>query len=108
MAQPDIIQVFTQNRERLAFLQNAFDIGYVKSLNSLWTACFSLPAKDPKNKHCQPFNLVELYDGSERVELFRIIGEDLVRSTQAVRVYNCEHVMATLLDDVLYKYHVRP
>jgi len=105
LAQADTIQVFGQNRQRLAFLQNAFSIGYKKSLNSLWTACFSLPSDDPKNQYCKPFNYVELYDGTERVELFRIIGEDLTRSTQAVTVYNCEHVLATLIDDVLFQYH---
>jgi len=103
--QANIIQVFDQNRQRLAFLQNAFNIGYRKTLNSLWYATFSLPASDPKNKHCRPFNYVELYDGAERVELFRIIGDDMTRSTQAVTVYQAEHVLAALLDDVLYKYH---
>lgn len=105
MPQENIIQVFNQNRQRLAFLQNAFNIGYRKSLNALWTATFSLPAHDPKNRHCQPFNLVELYDGKERVELFRIVGEDFTRSTRSVKVYQCEHVLATLLDDVLFQYH---
>lgn len=105
MAQSDTIQVFDQHRQRLAFLQNAFNIGYRKSLNSLWTASFSLPSDDPKNKYCKPFNLVELYDGKERVDLFRIIGEDLTRSTQAVTVYNCEHILATLIDDILFQYH---
>jgi len=105
MPQENIIQVFDRNRQRLAFLQNAFNIGYKKTLNSLWYATFSLPASDPKNKHCRPFNYVELYDGAERVELFRIIGEDLTRSTQATTVYQAEHVLATLIDDVLYKYH---
>ena len=105
MPQENIIQVYDQNRNRLAFLQNAFNIGYRKTLNSLWYASFCLPASDPKNKHCRPFNFVELYDGPERVELFRIIGADMTRSTQAVTVYQAEHVLATLLDDVLYKYH---
>ena len=105
MAQSGIIQVFNLNRERISFLQNAFDIGYHKTLNSLWTASFSLPSDDPKNQHCKPFNYVELYDGKERVELFRIIGEDLARSSQAVTVYTCEHVLSTLMDDVLFAYH---
>jgi phage minor structural protein len=105
MANANIIQVYSRNRERLAFLQNAFAIGYKKTLNSLWTASFSMPADDPKNAYCRPFNLVELYDGDERVELFRIVGEDLTRSTQATTVYNCEHVLATLIDDVMFQYH---
>jgi len=105
MAQDNIIQVYNQSRQRVAFLQNAFDIGYKKTLNGLWYANFSLPSDDLKNKHCRPFNYAEIYDGQDRVELFRIIGEDLTRSTQAVTVYQCEHVLATLMDDVLFQYH---
>jgi len=105
MAGANIIQVYDQNKNRLAFLQNAFNIGYHKKINALWSADFSLPSEDPKNDYCKPFNYVELFDGTERVELFRIVGADLTRSTNAVTVYQCEHVLATLMDDVLFQYH---
>ena len=68
------------------------------SINSLWTASFSLPADDPKNIYCQPFNFVEIYDNKKRVEIFRIIGEDLTRSNITTIYYECEHVLATLLE----------
>jgi len=105
LAQTDTIQVYNQQRQRVAFLQNASNIGYDLNINSLWIAGFSLPADDPKNIHCQPFNFVEIYDRNKRIELFRIIGEDLERSTSAIIFYECEHVLATLLDDVLFQYH---
>jgi len=105
MAQTDTIQVYDQQLQRIAFLQNASNIGYELNINSLWYASFSLPADDPKNNHCQPFNFVEIYDNKKRVEIFRIIGEDLTRSTNAIIFYECEHVLATLLDDVLFQYH---
>lgn len=98
-------QIFDRNMRRLAYLDNAMSVGYNLELNSLWTASFSMPADDKKNQYCAPLNFVEIFDGDERIDLFRIIGEDLERSDGATRVYNCEHVLATLLNDVLFQYH---
>ena len=36
------------------------------------TAHFSLPADDPKVVECQPLRFVEIFDGNERVDLFRV------------------------------------
>lgn len=102
MAKP---QIFNRNMKRLAYLDNAIAVGYALETNSLWSATFTLPADDPKNQYCTALNFVEIFDGDERIDLFRIIGEDLERSDGATRYYNCEHVLATLLSDVLFKYH---
>ena len=98
-------QIFDRNMKRLAFLDNAVSVSYSLEINSLWTATFTLPADDDKNVYCAPLNFVEIFDGDERIDLFRIIGEDLERSDGATRFYNCEHVLATLLSDVLFQYH---
>ena len=98
-------QVFDRNMKRLAYLDNAMSVGYTLKTNSLWTATFTMPADDPKTEYCTPLNYVEIFDGDERIDLFRIIGEDLERSDGATRFYNCEHVLATLLNDVLFQYH---
>lgn len=98
-------QIFDRNMKRLAFLDNAVSVGYSLEINSLWTATLTLPADDDKNAYCQPLNFVEIFDGDERIDLFRIIGEDLERSNGATRFYDCEHVLATLLSDVLFQYH---
>ncbi len=105
MGNTNIPQVYDRNRNRLAFLNAAFDIHYSLQKNSLYTAGFSLSADDPKNQYCQPYNLVEIYDGDKRIELFRIIGEDLTRSTEAVKSYTCEHILASLMNDILFQYH---
>jgi len=101
----NIIRVYDREMTKLAYLENAYGIGYEMPLNELWMAHFSLPADDPKNIYCQPFHYVEIYDGRERIELFRIMPSTLTRNTQGDIVYQCEHVLATLLDDVLFKYH---
>ena len=102
MAKP---QVFDRNMRRLAYLDNALAVGYAIETNSIWSATFTLPADDKKNAYCAPLNFVEIFDGDERIDLFRIIGEDLERSDGATRYYNCEHVLATLISDVLFQYH---
>lgn len=99
------IRVYDSNMRKLAYLENAYNIGYSLKLNELWTAQFTLPATDQKNIYCQPFNYVEIFDGGERIELFRIMPSTLTRNLEANIVYQCEHVLATLMDDVLFQYH---
>jgi len=100
------VVVYDINLKKVAYLENAFNVGYEKKLNSLWTAHFSLPADDPKNKYCKPLYYVEIFDGDQRVDLFRIISKQIARSESGeVFDYYAEHVLATLLDDVLFRYH---
>ena len=98
-------------RKRLAYLQNAYNIGCTKNTTTLWTGQFSLPYSDPKTKYCQAFNLVELWDvdagGDNRYAgLFRIMPrtEDTLGSNASV-VYKLEHVLSTLMDDTMIGYH---
>ncbi|WP_347320013.1 phage tail spike protein [Rossellomorea sp. RS05] len=89
-------------------MQNAYDIGYEKRLNELWLASFSLPLADPKLEYCEPFNLVEIIDDStdEYIGLFRIEPSLTRRNESAGTVdFTLKHVFATLLDDVLFRYH---
>jgi phage minor structural protein len=61
-----------------------------------------LPLDDTKNAYCQPLNFVDIPD----VGLFRIVPSKAVKSEYANEItYECDHVLATLLDDVLFRYH---
>lgn len=100
------VTVYDLNMRKVAYLENAFGIGYEERFNELWTASFSLPADDEKNAECKPFYFVEIFDGDERVDLFRIIPTKTQRSADGSTIsYSCEHVLATLLDDILFQYH---
>lgn len=101
------ISVYDHNtRKRLAFLGNAYHIGYKKCLNTLWTAQFTLPRNDPKNKYCQHFNYVDIYDQDEYIGLFRIVPTQMTKNASTREItYQCEHVLATLLDDVMVGWH---
>lgn len=101
-----MLKILNQQLQPVAILENAYSIGYEKSFNELWKASFTLPLNDPKNEHCKSLYFVELIDNEEYIGLFRIIPESTVKSESTNEVkYQCEHVLATLLDDVLFLYH---
>lgn len=98
--------IYDKDMRRVVYLENAMTVSYEQPLNSLWTASFSLPIDDPKNEECLPFRFVELWDGDERIDLFRIMPTTAVRNAGKQTItYQCEHVLATLIDDVLFQYH---
>lgn len=101
------VTVYDQNGKLLAVLDNASAVSYELKHNDLWTGSFSLPTGDPKNVYCQAHNLVKLPDGSRDTGIYRIIGMPSAEETATggMREYSVEHVMATLLDDVLFGYH---
>ena len=99
------IKIYDPAMKELARLENAYDISYELKLNELWTCSFKLPKNDKKSDYCQPFNLVELFDSGNRIELFRILPTTLNRDDLAYVEYECEHVLATLIDDVMFQYH---
>ena len=101
-----MVKVYDSNMNLVAVLQNAYKIGYGKRLNEIHTAQFSLPADDPKNAECLPFRFAEIFDAGERVDLFRIIPTKTAKNdSELTKTYQCEHVLATLLDDILFQYH---
>ena len=101
------VEIYDQNGKMLGVLDNADGIGYELKHNDLWTGSFALPIDDPKNAFCQAHNRVRLPDGSRDLGVYRIIGIPSGEMTaQAGTItYNVEHVMATLLDDILFGYH---
>ena len=103
----EYVTVYNQDGEMLGVLENAGEVAYTLTHNDLWTASFTLPSGDPKNSLCQAHNLVHLPDGARDTGLYRIIGMPSGEETAAggVKTYSLEHVMATLLDDVLFGYH---
>ncbi|WP_010271340.1 phage tail spike protein [Paenibacillus senegalensis] len=100
------VTIYDLQMHKVAYLENASNISYETPMNSLWTTSFDLPLDDPKTEHCRPFYFVEIWDGSERLDLFRILPQTSQRSAEISRVrYECEHVLATLLDDLMFQYH---
>jgi len=99
------------NLKRKAYLENAYNIKVEKKINSIWTASFSLPYSDKKREYIEPFDLIEIWDKDSYgnhiyVGLFRVlpITESPVGTNANVQ-YELEHVISTLLDDIMLGWH---
>ncbi|MGM2815378.1 phage tail spike protein [Bacillus cereus group sp. Bce007] len=91
-----------------AYLDNAYKIKYNPPLNELWTAGFSLPFTDPKREEIETFDYVEIFDNGKRIGMFRIVDSDEERDAEKKIIsYECEHVLSTLMDGVLFGLHQR-
>lgn len=103
----EFVHVYDQAGRLLGVLDNASEIAFSLTHNDLWTASFTLPSGDPKNALCQAHNMVRIPDGTRDLGLYRIVGMPTSEETAfgGVKTYSLEHVMATLLDDVLFGYH---
>lgn len=97
-----MVEVFNRDRQRVAILENAYSVEEDRRINAIWYLSFSLPYNDPKNEYCKPFFYVRVGGG----ELYRIMPSSTeINETGGVE-YEAEHVLATLLDNVLFGFHV--
>lgn len=100
------VKVYDINMKLVANLENATSVGYEQPMNGLHAATFTLPADDPKNAECLPMRFVELYEDGERLDLYRIMHITTNKfGTGHKAIYQCEHVLGTLIDDVLFQFH---
>ncbi len=93
-----MLEVFNKQRMRVAILQNAYHITEEIKINSVSNFYFFLPFDDPKNIYCKPFYYVRLNGG----QLYRILPSTLDKDETGGIQYECEHVIATLIDTVLF------
>lgn len=98
-----ILTIKDRNLRPIGVLENAYNISVERRVNALWTAKFSLPADDPKVALCSHLNFVEIIGPSGRYYgLYRIMPTETSRAIETNRIsYELEHVLATLLDDVI-------
>lgn len=89
-------------RRKIAILENALSIKEEEKLNAIGYLSFSLPYNDPKNRLCQAYQYARLDGG----QLYRLLPRSIRRSDTGTVDYTCEHVIATLLDNVLFGFHV--
>lgn len=96
-----MLEVFDRNRRRTAVLNNAYGIQEKRKLNGISDLTFSLPRNDPKAAYCAPYCFVRCGGG----ELYRIVPTTVLMEDTDSMTYQCEHVLATLLDNALYGFH---
>lgn len=91
-----MVEVFDLSLKKQAILQNASEIEEYEPLNNLSRLTFVLPRDDPKVSYCKPFHFVRFGD-----TMYRILPlADDIKLTPTIK-YECEHVIATLIDDVM-------
>lgn len=94
-----MLNIYDTERKKTAVLQNAFSIKETQELNKIYTLDFSIPATDPKTAFILPFHYVRW---GEDGELYRIIKTSLSDGDAAVLTVSCEHVIATLVDELMF------
>lgn len=88
-----------ETRRKTAVLQNAFNIVETHELNQIYSLTFTLPSNDEKVQYCQPRHFIRWGDDGE---LYRIKGIKQNDSDTGTVVYDCEHVITTLCDNLLF------
>lgn len=96
-----MLEIFNRDRRRVAIAENAHNITEDRKINKLWYLKFSLPYSDKKNGYCNPFYYVRYNGGA----LYRIMPATATITESGEIEYQCEHVLATLLDNVLFGYY---
>lgn len=96
-----MLEIFDRNRRKTAILQNAHSISEDKKINSIWYLNFSLPYNDPKNDFCLPYHYVQMNGGA----LYRIMPSTVNITETGTIEYQCEHVLSTLLDKLMFGHH---
>lgn len=102
-----MLKILDVNRQNVAYLENAYSVSYEKEVNKIATASFKLPLNDSKNEKIKHLQYVEIIDDdNEYIGLFRIMPTQTVVSESEQSVtYQCNHVLTTLMDSVMFKYH---
>ena len=97
-----MIRVFRRDRQLIGILENAYNITEQQRLNSVSAFFFTLPEDDHKNSLCEAFNYVNWDNG----QLYRIMPSTHEIDELGGIIYECEHVIATLIDHIMFGQHV--
>ena len=105
-----MLKALDVKRRAIAYLENAYDVSYEKEANSIWSASFSLPLNDRKVSKVKQLGYVEIVDvDGEYIGLFRVMPElTTVNADRAEVKFELKHVLSTLMDSVMFKYHEIP
>ena len=94
-----MLNVYDPERQKTAILQNAYEITETREINQIYHMTFSIPADDEKAQYIQPFHYVRWGDDGE---LYRIINTELEDNDMPTLQVECEHVISTLVDDLMF------
>lgn len=98
----DRLTVYDMSLKKVAILQNAFEIKEEQEINNIYNLSFNIPSTDAKVQYCQPFYYYRFGDSGQ---LYRGIKRPKRTGSTPVDTVFCEHVIATLCDNVLFGAH---
>lgn len=99
-------ELYDVNGNMVAVLHNAYNISYKKIKNGLWTCSFKLPLDDSKSALVMPKHHIALYDHDQYVGRFIVNPKRTSKNETAREIsFECEHVLALLHNDILFRYH---
>lgn len=93
------------NREKCAVVAREKNVVESNAINDVDSLTFSVPGSAGGVNSLKPFNYVRWSDSDEAAEnnpLYRIITPSGSTDDYEMLHYECEHVIATLIDDVLF------
>jgi phage minor structural protein len=101
------IKLYDTNLNLLAILDNAFNVGYEQRLNEAHRAVFSIPNNDSKAALCVAYNYIKLWESDGTfIDTYRIMPTSISHNIDGqFKTFECEHVLNTLQDDILFQYH---
>ena len=96
------LEIFDRELKRVAYFDTASDVVEKRKINAVSTLTFSLPAIDEKITLCRLRHFCSVNGG----DLYRIIDRKVKKDDVTMIEFECEHVLATLCDDVMFKDHI--
>ena len=95
------VNVYDMKLQKTAVLQNAYNITEEQELNKIYSLSFNIPSTDEKTAFCKPFHYFRYGTG----QLYRRIKKPKQNAEVSVDTIVCEHVIATLCDNVMFGSH---
>lgn len=97
-----MLNVYDRSLVKTAVLENRFDPSEEIKINAVSMYTFSMPADDIKLSKCKPYHFVR---EGETGRLYRILNPLKAQGDIGIKTFPCEHVIATLSDDVMFQEH---
>ena len=100
MSKKRYLTVYNLQLEKDWVLKNASNIIETQEINTVYSLEFTIPMNDDDMAHCQPYWYVRYGDDGQ---LYRFTDQKITHSNGSSVTYQCEHVIATLCDDVMFQ-----
>lgn len=96
------IEIFDRTMQRVAYFDTAVNVVETVKINAVSTLTFELPYTDPKVDLCK-LRYFAAVNGGEK---YRILDRKITKDDVTMVLFECEHAIATLADNIMFRDHV--